>query len=728
MPRQRRQRRRIRNRAGAPHAVRIGLSTLAVFGVVGLCAITVYIGSVIGSAPSLASVRPLLLGTPSEVLSANGTRLGFIQSETLRTPVQWDQIPVELRNATVAIEDQRFYHNDGIDLTSILRAALADVTHGATLQGASTITMQLIRNLYLGDDLRSFKQKVTEAKLAVEYTHHHSKREILTNYLDDVPYGTVGGQTALGVQAASRVFFNKEVSQLNLQQCALLAGLPQAPTSYNPFLHPTLATERRNIVLAKMAQLGYITNAQASATEQAPLELSRGYYYAQRKEGFFFEYVREQLVERYGARAVELGGLKVYTTINLTMQHDARKSIEGVLPEKHDPAAAVVSIDPRTGYIRAMAESPSYEASQFNLAADAHRQAGSTFKLFVLLTALRQGVDPYTTYYTSKPLDFVDPRWGPINIHSYSGSLGANYNIASAFLQSNDPIFTLLDLDLGPPNVKRTTQLAGIKAPLEGIPAEALGGLRVGVTPLEMADAYATVADGGVRDEPIAITKVAFPDGRVEELGTPRRTRVFSSGVTAEATTLLENYITEGLGTGADFGCPYSGGKTGTTNENVDAWFVGFTAHLATSVWIGYPQGRVAMTDVQGVTVEGPNLPATLWHDYMEQATAGECTPFPAATQPLVYQPFFGKYEAAGPSAPETKTKTHQPHKSPPAEHHQQPAPHTVSPPEGTQPPSGESNPTPTSQQPSTAEGHGAEPPHASEPAVEEHAHEGSEH
>jgi penicillin-binding protein 1A len=616
--------------------------------VIAIAGAALYVLSAIQSAPSLASVSPLVVGTPSEVLAADGTRLGFIQSDALRTPVNWDQIPTNLKNATVAVEDQRFYHNDGIDATAIARAAIADLTHGATVQGASTITMQLVRNLYLGNDLRSFKQKLTEAKLAVEYNRHHSKRDILTSYLNDIAYGTVGGQTAIGVEAASQVFFARPVWQLHLQQAALLAGLPQAPSDYNPFLHPALAKERRNVVLGKMVALNYITAAQARAAEHAPLELDRGYYYAERREGFFFAYVRQQLVERYGAHTVDYGGLKVYTTLDLSMQHQARQAIDEVLPEPGDPAAAIVSIDPRTGYIRAMAEAPRYEGSQFNLAADAHRQAGSTFKTFVLLTALRQGVNPYSTYYTSRPLSFVDPQWGPINIHTYSGTLGASYNIDTAFMQSNDPIFQLLDLDVGPQNVKQTAQQAGISAPLQGVPAEGLGGLRVGVTPLEMADAYATIADGGWRNQPIAITKVAFPDGRVEDLGTPQRTKVFSDGVTSAATKLLEQYVTRGLGTGANYGCPNSGGKTGTADNETDAWFVGFSAHLSTAVWMGYPRAKIPMTDVQGVTVEGPNLPATLWHDYMQGAAGGECPPFSPPTQPLVYQPFYGKYASAG--------------------------------------------------------------------------------
>lgn len=599
----------------------------------------------------LAKRHPLALGAPSEVFAANGTPLGFLPSTVLRTPLASSRIPRLLKEATVAIEDQRFYRNDGIDPTSVARAAIADLLRGEPIQGASTITMQLVRNLYLGQDLKTIKQKVAEAKLALEFNKHHTKEEILADYLNDVTYGAVEGQSTIGVQAAALVFFNKPVWELDLQQLALLAGLPQAPTAYNPFLHPRLARQRRNEVLAKMAELHYISKAEAKAAEAAPLELERGYYYSHQIEGFFLEYVRQELDERYGEEVVADGGLKVYTTLNLEMQHEARQAIEEVLPGKGDPAAAVVSVEPLTGYIRAMTESPQYEGSQFNLAADGHRQAGSTFKLFVLLTALEEGVDPYTTYYPSEPLHFVDPRWGPINITAYSGTLGADYNIATALMQSNDPIFTLLDLDVGPQNVKRTAEEAGITAPLEGVPAEALGGLKVGVSPLEMATAYATVADGGWRVRPVAVTKVVFPDGRVEEIGKQQPVKVFSNGITGEATKLLQQYITKGLGTRAYYGCPYAGGKTGTTNNNVDAWFVGFTAHLSTAVWIGYPQGRVPMTDVEGLTVEGPNLPAELWHDYMERATAGSCEPFPPITEPVVYKPFHGHY-MANPPAP----------------------------------------------------------------------------
>ena len=243
----------------------IGLTGMAGAIVIAVIVAVGYVLSVAQSAPNLDSLKPVLAGATSQVYAANGTRLGAIQSDVLRTPITTAQMPRLLRQATVAIEDQRFYKNNGVDVTGIFRSAVKDVLHGETLQGASTITMQLMRNLYLGSDTHTFKQKVDEAKLAIEYNKHHSKQSILTDYLNSVTYGTVEGRTALGVEAAARIFFDKSPYQLDLQQQALLAGLPQAPSEYNPFLYPQAARQRRNEVLGKMAELHYITHAQAAA-------------------------------------------------------------------------------------------------------------------------------------------------------------------------------------------------------------------------------------------------------------------------------------------------------------------------------------------------------------------------------------------------------------------------------------------------------------------------------
>src|SRR5437763_2022644 len=346
MSRQARQRRLRRNRAGPARLLLIAGGVALVALVAGGIAAVGYVLDVKRSAPSLDSLHPRLQGGSSQVFAADGARLGYLPSDELRTPVGWSQMTEDLKLATVAIEDQRFYKHNGVDLTGIFRAAVKDVSEGAVLQGGSTITMQLMRNLYLGNDRRTIRQKIIEAKLALEYEKHHGKRSILTSYLNSVPYGTLGGQTAIGAQAAARIFFDKPASQLNLAQSALLAGLPQAPSQYNPFRDATVARKRRNQVLAKMAQLHYITADQASAAEAAPLEVKRGYYYSQRREDFFCEYVRQQLTKRYGKATVALGGLRVYTTIDLDMQRKARQAIREVLDQPEDPAAAVVTLDP----------------------------------------------------------------------------------------------------------------------------------------------------------------------------------------------------------------------------------------------------------------------------------------------------------------------------------------------------------------------------------------------
>src|SRR5580693_2710392 len=277
-------RKRRHGRRGSTRIVLVLGGVLTATLVVGVLAAVGYVLHAANDTRGLASRHATIGGGTSEVYAANGARLGAIQSDELRTPASGSEIPADLEDATVAIEDQRFYKDDGIDLTGIFRAAVSDLVHGKALQGASTITMQLVRNLYLGGDEHTFKQKIAEAKLALEYNEHHSKHEILNSYLNDVPYGTVGGQTMIGVQAASRIFFDKPASDLDLEQSALLAGLPQAPSQYNPLLYPAAAKERRNEVLAKMAELHYIGKAQAQATERAPLETHRGNFYSERKE------------------------------------------------------------------------------------------------------------------------------------------------------------------------------------------------------------------------------------------------------------------------------------------------------------------------------------------------------------------------------------------------------------------------------------------------------------
>jgi penicillin-binding protein 1A len=652
MSRQSRQRRRRHQRGGPTRFLLIGGGVAVVALVIGAIAAVGYVLNVEQSAPAIGSLRPILGGGSSQVYAADGTRLGFIQSDQLRTPVAWSQIPTNIDNATVAIEDQRFYKNNGVDLTGIFRAAVKDITHGKALQGGSTITMQLVRNLYLGGDQHTLKQKIIEAKLAIEYNKRHSKRTILTNYLNSVPYGTLGGQTAIGVQAAARQFFDKPASQLNLQQSALLAGLPQAPSQYNPFRDAAEAKRRRNEVLAKMAELHYISSSEARAAESAPLEVKRGYFYSQRKEDFFFEYVHQQLVKRYGAQTVAQGGLRVYTTIDLNMQRLARKAIAEVLNEPEDPASAIVTINPANGHIEAMAESQSYEESQYNLASQGHRQPGSTFKAIVLADALSRGVDPNSTTYNSHTLS---PGWLPsyptYEVKTFGGEQNGTIDLVQATLKSDNTVYAQLAADLGESTVTEMARKMGVVSPLHSYAAEALGGLTLGVTPLEMANVYATLADGGYRNSPIAITKVVFPDGHVDNnWGQPHRVKVLSEAVTAEETSILKQNVESGTAVRSAIGCP-TAAKTGTTSELVDAWLDGYTPNYSTAVWMGYPNKRVSMTDVHGEPQQGGYLPAEIWHAYMSSVEEGKtCVPFKPSSESISYQPFYGKFATTGQS------------------------------------------------------------------------------
>ena len=628
----------------------ISFGVMASLLVVGTIAAVGYVLSVASSSPALEDLHPIVSGASSQVFAANGERLGYIQSDDLRSPITWGQMPHYLRDATVAIEDQRFYQNNGVDLTGIFRSAVKDAVNGQTLQGASTITMQLVRNLYLGNDLHTFKQKIDEAKLAIEYNKVHSKRTILTGYLNSVAYGTVGGQTAIGVQAASRIFFDKPASQLNLAQSALLAGLPQAPSQYNPFLYPAAARRRRNEVLGKMAELHYISPGLAAAEKARPLEVKHSTYYSRRRENFFFEYVREQLIHRYGRARVEQGGLKVYTTINLNMQRLARKAIANILNEPEDPASAIVTINPNNGHIEAMAESESYGESQYNLAADGHRQPGSTFKAIVLADALSRGIDPNSTYYLSHTLAAGWlPGYPTYEVKTFEGtSLNKSINLVQATLTSDNTVYAQLAADLGEDTITHMAYKLGVKTHLEGNAGQALGGIKVGVTPLEMANVYATLADGGLRNTPVAITQVVFADGRVDRnWGRDHRVRAISPAVAAEETKILQENVQSGTAVRSAIGCP-TAAKTGTTSELVDAWLDGYNPRYSTVVWMGYPNRRVSMTDVHGEPQQGGYLPAEIWHAYMSEVVGNKCVPFPSSSESISYQPFFGKFASTG--------------------------------------------------------------------------------
>src|SRR3954447_25701645 len=648
MTRRERQRRKRRNQAGPQRAVLLTIGLLATAALLAGAGVVGWIISVANTAPALDTAKPLELGATSRVYAADGTRLGFIQASELRTPVASTEIPQNVKNAVVAVEDRRFFEHQGVDFEGIVRAGVKNLENRHEIQGGSTLTMQLVRNLYTGEKERTLRRKIREAKLAEDLENLHPGRRgklwILTKYLNSVPFGTVGGQTAVGIQAGARIFFDKPASELKLREAALLAGLPQAPSQYNPFLNASAAKARRNDVLQRMADQGYIKQVTADRTMRMGLGVKRNRFYTSRREGYFFDFVKQELIDRYGIDTVRRGGLRIDTTIDLRLQRLARQTMDGNLGAA-DRSAAIVTIDPRTGYIKAMASSSRYGDSKFNLAAQGHRQAGSTFKVMVLMAALRRGVDPNSTTYQSRPLQ---AGWLPAApdyaVHTYGNTYAGRINLVKATLKSDNSVYAQLDADVGPDAVRRTAYDMGIKTRLHAYPAEGLGGLTRGVSPLEMANAYSTIAAGGWRHRPIAIRKVTFPDHHVDNLGRPRRHRAFSDGVTYQATKILEQNVKAGTGfpNATQIGCP-AAGKTGTTDNFTDAWFVGFTPHLTTAVWLGHAKSRVPMPGVAGGTI-----PAKLWGQYMKQARGKFCGGFKKPKHPFVSRPFFGKYSRGG--------------------------------------------------------------------------------
>jgi penicillin-binding protein 1A len=596
---------------------------------------------------SLDDLNAVEIGANSFVFAADGSLLGSIPAEKNRTPVPLREVSPWLRRATVAIEDHRFYEHGGVDYEGILRAAWKDLSAGHVVQGGSTITQQLVRNLYISKE-RTFSRKLKEACLAIKLSRRWSKERILDQYMNQVYYGN----HAYGIEAAAQTYFSKHARQLTLRQSALLAGLPQAPSVYDPLHRPAAALVRRDAVLRAMREYGYITPLQyRQAVAQQWLRLRPGKLYTRIKEPYFFSYVRDQLIAEYGSNTVRTGGLRVSTTINPRLQGAAAKAIRDTLYLRNDPAAAVVSINPVNGAIRAMtAVTPGRTGNQFNLVAQARRQPGSTFKVFVLTAAIEQGMNPSSTYYTSAPFHYQpDPYTPAWDVQTYDHTYAGSSSVVSATLRSDNTVYAQLTLDVGPQKVADMAHRLGVQSALDVVPAMGLGA--DAISPLEEASAYATLAAGGVYSKPMAITKVVLASGKVDTdagWGRPQRRRAISDGVAYEVTKILEENVLEGTGVGAYFGRT-AAGKTGTTDNHADAWFSGYVPQLEATVWVGYPQGEIPMENVHGIAVAGGTFPATVWRLFMETALAhSPALDWQEPRDPVVWRPFTqGQYASS---------------------------------------------------------------------------------
>jgi penicillin-binding protein 1A len=492
----------------------------------------------------------------------------------------------------------------------------------------------------------------------VQLNRKWSKQRILTTYLNDVYFG----HGSYGVEAAARVFFDVHAKDLTLDQAALIAGMLQAPTDYDPFDHPAAARARRAEVLKAMLDTDQITQAQYAKAVRSPLGLHPGAVGVSGAGPYLTDYITSRLISLYGAERVRRGGLSVYTTLDGQLQQEATRAITGTLDRNGDPAGTIVSIDPRDGTIRAMAVAQTGHRLAFDIAADGQRQAGSTFKTFVLTQAVLQGINPWATKYRSAPFT------GPNNWHvqTYEHTYSGRIPLTEATVPSDNTVYARLTLDLGPQPIADLAHRMGVRSRLRPVPSLGLGANPV--SPLDLASAYATLAAGGVYHAPSMITKVVFPDGRSARPGASSGTRVLDPKVAAAVTKVLVENVNEGTGTAAGLPGRPVAGKTGTTDHWTDAWFAGYTPQLTTVSWVGYPTRERPMTDVHGIQVVGGSFPAEIWHTFMSAALQGrQVLRFQDPGSPS-YQRWCGRFQFAltvaqakpqnGCRVPLAKTKT----------------------------------------------------------------------
>lgn len=576
-----------------------------------------YIFAAYQSLPAVGNnMRPAV---SSQVFDSHGRLITTLHSDQNRLPIDINKVPQNLQNAFIAAEDNRFYEHIGIDPIGIFRAIFANLTNRGIAQGGSTITQQLAKNAFLSQE-QTLKRKIQEAMLALEIEHKYSKKEILEMYMNQIYFG----QGAYGIQTAAKTYFNKDVNELTLTQCAILAGLPKSPNYYSPFNNLNEAKKRKNVVLDQMVKYGYVSAAEAEDAKNQDLGLSKSHQSKEADEyASFIDYVSQQVAKKYGDDALYKEGLKIYTTMDVDKQHAAVRAMRN-LPNNYtdengltQPQAAIVSIDPKTGHILAMVGGRGQDS--FNRASMAVRQPGSAFKPFVYLTALQHDMTPDTTM-DDQPVTYGG--WSPKNDGgSYSGTM----TLSDALAHSVNTIAVQLADKVGTKNIIANAKKMGITTldAKDDNLAMALGGLTKGVTPLEMASAYGTFANKGVHVKPTAIVKILDRNGNVlEDASTlekeETKTRVMSEREAYEMTTMLEGVIDHGTGRGAAIGRP-AAGKTGTTDDNKDAWFVGYTPDIVTAVWIGDDTGSHSLGEVYGGTI-----PAEIWKDYMSSATSDE--------------------------------------------------------------------------------------------------------
>jgi penicillin-binding protein 1A len=622
------------------------------FAVLGLGLISFVFGMFVAVASDLPSLTKFSLykdEKSSTLYDDLGHPIGILSQQN-RVIVTPGQIPRLVKDAVISIEDKRFWTNSGVDIRGIARAFVDDVLHRGAVQGASTIEQQFIKNALAAQSHRTIFEKLREAALAYQLSHKWSKEKIITAYLNTIYFGN----GAYGIEAAAQTYFGHEVNhrgcgtpghqlcveQLQPWEAALLAGIIQSPTEYDPDTHPMAAKDRRDIVLRQMLEQGYISkpiyeqSVQQALPSTAQIQAPQEETVEGADAGYFTSWVQQQVIERYGQRAF-YGGLKITTTLNLELQRAAEQAVNNYLAFPEGPTAALVAIENSTGEVRAMVGGRNYDESPFNLATEGERQPGSSFKAFDLAAALEDGISP-DSVWPSKEKVFIVPNSGgreKFVVHNDEGNYTGENSLTGATAYSDNSIYAEVGLRVGTKRIARVAHRMGITTPLSTNPAMTIGGLTVGVTPLDMAHAYETIAHGGDRvsgtlaepGAPVGIQEVKapsqpLPDGAHSERNRVTAKRVLPPEVATTETSMLETVLQYGTGKAAAIG-QFAAGKTGTTSNYVDAWFVGWDSKFTVAVWVGYPNKFIPMTsDFDGGPVLGGTFPALIWHDFMTSA------------------------------------------------------------------------------------------------------------
>lgn len=557
---------------------------------------------------NLPDIQPALT---SHIYDIKGNEIAVVHAEEDREPVKSEEIPENLKKAFLATEDVRFYEHIGIDYRGVMRAMWENITHRAVAEGGSTITQQLARNAYLTQE-RTFSRKIQEMFLALKIEHRHSKEEILEMYLNQIYFG----RGVYGIQAASKYYFNKNVEDLDLNECAMLAGIPKSPNYYSPVNNLEEAQKRKAVVLRQMAKYGFISSSTAQKTAKEEIHLVQPVPKEVGDAHYFIDYVMQTIIDKYGDDGLYKGGLKIYTTIDMDMQRAAEEAMKN-LPEMNEangvkqPQGALVAIDPHSGYIKAMVGGRGTD--MFNRAASAERQPGSAFKPFVYAAALESGYTP-DTIVADKP--FTKYGWNPQN---YDRSFYGSVPLSSVCAQSLNVSTVRVADDVGIDKVIKYAKDMGISTlVLDGERNDvnlstALGGITRGVTPLELTSAYCTFANNGIYAKGTPIVKVLDKDGNVlEAYPNPASSRrVLKEETATYLDSMLQGVVSHGTGTRANIGGQVAG-KTGTTSEYHDAWFVGYVPDLVVGVWIGTDDNQPMGT------MTGGTLPADIWRIFMK--------------------------------------------------------------------------------------------------------------